>query len=75
MNLQEQVSIISPMMDIPDIIGYFKYETHSSSFNEFVSEYPITDDIIKYIKKLGYIKIEFDGNNPRLINDKLIALI
>ena len=75
MDLQEQILGIQSMMSISDMIGYYKYETHNSTFNQFVSEYPITEEMINYINKLDYIKIEFDGNTPKLINNKLIVLI
>lgn len=56
-------------------IGYYKYETFNNEFNDLVCEYPITEEIINYIKKLDNIKIEFEGCTPKLINDKLIVLI
>jgi hypothetical protein len=56
-------------------IGYYKYETSNTLFRNLVSEYPITEEMVKYIKKLDNIKIEFEGNSPKLINGKLITLI
>lgn len=65
MNLQENI----------EKIGYYKYETYNTSFSELASEYPITEEIINYLRKLDNIKIEFVGNSPKLINGKLITLI
>jgi len=65
MNLQENIQKI----------GYYKYETSNKRFSHFVSEYPITEDMINYIKKLTNIKIEFEGNSPKLINGKLVILV
>ena len=56
-------------------IGYYKYETSNDKFNHITSEYPITKEMIDYIKKLNNIKIEFEGNSPKLINGKLITLV
>jgi len=65
MNLQENIQKI----------GYYKYETSNKRFSHLVSEYPITEDMINYIKKLTNIKIEFEGNSPKLINGKLVILV
>jgi hypothetical protein len=56
-------------------IGYYKYETSNNKFSHLVSEYPITENMINYIKKLNHIKIEFEGNSPKLINGKWITLV
>lgn len=65
MNLQENI----------EKIGYYKYETSNKEFNSLCGEYPITDDIINHIKKLNYIKFEFEKDNPKLINGKFIVLV
>jgi hypothetical protein len=75
MGLQEQILKIQSIHNISEIVGYYKYESHNSSLISFVNEYPITEEIIKYMKKLNHIKIEFDGNTPKLINNKLVVLI
>jgi hypothetical protein len=56
-------------------IGYYKYKTYNDRFNFLASEYPITREMINHIKKLNNIEIEFDGNTPKLINGKMIALV
>ena len=56
-------------------IGYYKYETVNDKFGDLASEYPITEDMLNYIIKSNKIKFEFDGDKPKLINDKLIVLI
>ena len=56
-------------------IGYYKYETSNNKFSHLASEYPITENMINYIKKLNHIKIEFEGNSPKLINGKWITLV
>jgi len=56
-------------------IGYYKYETSNERFSHLASEYPITEEMINYIKKLNNIKIEFEGNSPKLINGKWITLV
>ena len=56
-------------------IGYYKYETSNERFSHLASEYPITEEMINYIKKLNNIKIEFEGNSPKLINGKLVILV
>lgn len=65
MNLQENI----------DKIGYYKYETSNEELLDLACEYPITEDILNYIKNMGNVKIEFEGNNPKLINGKLIILV
>ena len=65
MNIQENIQKI----------GYYKYETYNNKFSHLVSEYPITENMINYIKKLNHIKIEFEGNSPKLINGKWITLV
>ena len=65
MNLQENIQKI----------GYYKYETSNNKFSHLASEYPITENMINYIKKLNHIKIEFEGNSPKLINGKWITLV
>ena len=56
-------------------IGYYKYETSNNKFSHLASEYPITEEMVNYIKKLNNIKIEFEGNSPKLINGKLVTLV
>ena len=56
-------------------IGYYKYETSNEGLLDLACEYPITEEILNYIKNMGNVKIEFEGNNPKLINGKLIILI
>lgn len=56
-------------------IGYYKYETVNKKFGYLASEYPITEDMLNYILKLNQIKFEFEGDKPKLINNKLIVLI
>ena len=65
MNIQENIQKI----------GYYKYETSNDRFSHLVNEYPITENMINYIKKLTNIKIEFEGNSPKLINGKLVILV
>ena len=36
-------------------IGYYKYETSNNKFSHLASEYPITENMINYIKKLNNI--------------------
>ena len=61
-------------MDLPKI-GYYKYETHNNSFCHLADEYPITEEMVNYIKKLTNIKIEYIGSSPKLINGKLVTLV
>jgi hypothetical protein len=56
-------------------IGYYKYETSNNKFSHLASEYPITEEMVNYIKKLNNIKIEFEENSPKLINGKLVTLV
>lgn len=57
-------------------IGYYKYGAINCSFSDFcVREYPITEDILCYLKKLKNIKYEFEGDKPKLINGKLIVFV
>ena len=65
MNLQEKIQKI----------GYYKYETSNNRFSHLASEYPMTEEMVKHIKKLSNLKIEFKGNSPKLINGKLIILV
>ena len=65
MNLQENIQKI----------GYYKYKTSNDKFSHLASEYPITKEMINYIKKLNNIEVEFEGNSPKLIKGKLIILV
>lgn len=65
MNLQENI----------EKIGYFKYETSNKTFSSLCNEYPITEEIIKHLKKSNHIKLELDKNNFRLVNGKFVVLI
>lgn len=65
MNLQENIKKI----------GYYKYETSNKEFNKLCSEYPITEEIINYLKKTNNINLEFEKNNLKLINGKFVDLI
>jgi hypothetical protein len=65
MNIQENIQKI----------GYYKYKTHNNKLSHFANEYPITKEIINYVKKLNNIEVEFEGNSPKLINGKLIILV
>ena len=57
-------------------IGYYKYAASYLMFNDIcIREYPITEEIISYLKKLGNIKYEFEGNKPKLINGKLVVFV
>jgi hypothetical protein len=56
-------------------IGYYKYKTSNDRFSHLASEYPITEDMFNYIKKLTNIKIEYEGDSPKLINGKLVILV
>lgn len=58
-----------------DRIGYYKYESPNNDFGDIISAYPINDFILEYIRKTNNIKFEFDGDKPKLIDDKLIVLI
>ena len=57
-------------------IGYYKYAASNRMFNDIcIREYPITEEIISYLKKLDNIKYEFEGNKPKLINRKLVVFV
>lgn len=56
-------------------IGYYKYETSNGKNYEFINYYPITDEIKEYLIKVGNFKYEFDGDNLKKINGKLVVLI
>ena len=56
-------------------IGYYKYETSNNKFSHLAREYPITEEMVNYIKILNNIKFEFEGNSPKLINGKLVTLV
>lgn len=58
-----------------DRIGYYKYETLNTEFSYMCHPYPITEEIINYLKKINYIKLEFEKDNIKLINGKFVALI
>jgi hypothetical protein len=56
-------------------IGYYKYETSNKTFYNLCDEYPITEHIINYLKKSNHVKIEFEQNQPKLINGKFVVLV
>lgn len=65
------------MNTIEDIenIGYYKYETLNEEFSSLCHPYPITEEIINHLKKVNYIKLEFETGNLKLINGKFVVLI
>ena len=66
MNVQENIKKI----------GYYKYAASNCMFNDIcIREYPITEEIISYVKKMNNIKYEFEGNKPKLINGKLVVFV
>ena len=56
-------------------IGFYKYETINGKNFEFIDYYPINDFIKKHLNTVGKIKYEFEKNEPKKINGKLVVLI
>jgi hypothetical protein len=56
-------------------IGYYKYEPSAPNIADCIREYPITEEILEYIKKTGLFRIEYQDSKPKKINGKLVALI
>ena len=56
-------------------IGYYKYSPTNPNIADCVREYPITEEILKYIEKTGLFKIEYQNSKPKKIDGKLIVLI
>jgi hypothetical protein len=56
-------------------IGYYKYYPTNPNIADCIREYPITEDILRYIKKTGLYKIEYQNSKPKLIDGKFVVLI
>jgi hypothetical protein len=56
-------------------IGYYKYYPTNPNIADCIREYPITDEILKYIKKTGLYVLEYENTKPKLINGKFVVLI
>jgi len=56
-------------------IGYYKYYPTNPNIANCIREYPITEEILEYIKKTGLFRIEYQDSKPKKINGKLVALI
>ena len=56
-------------------IGYYKYKSINPNIADCVREYPITEDILRYIEKTKLFKIEYQDSRPKLINGKFVVLI
>lgn len=56
-------------------IGYYKYYPTNPNIADCIREYPITEDILRYIKKTGVFEIEYQDSEPKLINGKFVVLI
>jgi len=56
-------------------IGYYRYYPTNPNISDCIREYPITEEVLKYIKKTGLFKLEYQDSKPRLINGKFVVLI
>jgi hypothetical protein len=56
-------------------IGYYKYYPTNPNIADCIREYPITEDILRYIKKTGLYNIEYQNSKPKLIDGKFVVLI
>ena len=56
-------------------IGFFKYLNKNEIIINCINTYPITPYIQEYITKQEFINIEFDNNNTKLIDGKVVVLI
>lgn len=57
-------------------IGYYKYTTKNNFSDEFISEYPIHEGMMEYIKNnIDSVEIEYQNLKPKKINNKYIVLI
>jgi hypothetical protein len=56
-------------------IGYYKYYPTNPNIADCIREYPITEEILKYIKTTGLFKLEYQNSKPKLIKGKFVVLI
>jgi hypothetical protein len=63
------------MKELIKNIGYYKYRSYNPNIADCVREYPITEDILNYIKKTGFFKVEYQNSKPKLIKGKFVVLI
>lgn len=63
------------MKDLIQNIGYYKYYPTNPNIADCIREYPITEEILKYIKKTGLYKLEYQNSKPKLIKGKFVVLI
>jgi len=53
-------------------IGYFKYENKLNEITTEIPYYPINSFLLNNLK---HVKYEFENNQPKKINGKLVVLI
>ncbi len=53
-------------------IGYFKYENKLNEITTEIPYYPINNFLLN---NLTHVKYEFENNQPKKINGKLVVLI
>jgi hypothetical protein len=56
-------------------IGYYKYYPTNPNIADCIREYPITEEVLKYIKSTGLFKLEYQNSKPKTINGKFVVLI
>jgi hypothetical protein len=56
-------------------VGYYKYNSKEKPIVDCLSYYPINDYITEHILNQEFIEFEYDNNNPKTINGKIIVLI
>lgn len=63
------------MKELIKNIGYYKYYPTNPNIADCIREYPITEEILKYIKTTGLFKLEYQNSKPKLIKGKFVVLI
>lgn len=56
-------------------VGYYKYKSSTSPIVDCLSYYPINDFIKEYILNQKFVELEFEKNDIKLLNGKIIAII
>jgi hypothetical protein len=56
-------------------IGYYKYKSTTTPIIECLSCYPINESINEYILNQKFVEFEYESNDIKTIDGKIVALI
>lgn len=56
-------------------IGYFKYRTDSTLIVDCIKEFPITEEIKKFLSNQEYLILDTVDGEPNIIDGKFVVLV